>query len=148
MPSLVDLPTSVVFTNLTTNHVNAYKSSFLQMESGSRIQIHNSRIFQVFSFGTGAVLEAIESNSEMVFYDTQFEENSAISAALFQIDSSSLIKMYRCTVNHNFAIVSTILEADNNGRFEFYDSSFIENYATRAYFGELSVVSSPAVINN
>lgn len=148
LPSLRDLPTRVTFENLTTNNVNGYTSSLLQVEEGSGVEVRNSYITNVFNLATGAVVSASESNSEIDIYHTTFEHNSAFEASLFKINLNSLLRLYECNIQHNFAVLSGVFYSENNGRFEFYDSAFYSNYGVNIYYGTLDLISVASNIDN
>ena len=124
-----NLLTQVSINNSTFDNINDQFSSLIITEQGSRLNVTSSSFTNIYTFEEGAVVFAGPTGTEVNFFDTVFQNNSAVTGALFHIESESVVRCYNCTMTDNAAFVSTIADVANNGYFEFYRSRIYNNYA-------------------
>ena len=84
-----NLKNKAIVKNITVKEIENPQRSFIVLSSNSILNLKSSTIFGVSSTNdiSGVISAAI--NSEIDIYDTEFINNSAVTASLFKIESES-----------------------------------------------------------
>ena len=143
-----DLSTQVSISDSTFDSINDQFSSLITTEQGGRLNVTNSSFTNIYTFEEGAVVFAGQTGTEVNFIDTVFQNNSAVTGALFHIESESVVRCYNCTITSNVAYSGTISDVINDGYFQFYDSEIYNNYAYEVPLASISDSGVTSVIDN
>ena len=144
----LDLPTKVVFKNLTANLLNGVFYSFINVLTGGVLEIADSSFANIFNAQSGAVVYAGYKNSFTTIKNSVFVNNTSLKGGVFNIEYNSVIVLNNWSVTNSFAVESAVVQCSNNGYYQFYNSVFSNNYALSAAFGEIFDVSTTPLISN
>ena len=89
---LTDLLTFVLIQNSVFDSINDQFSSLIIVEQGGRLNVTNSSFTNIYTFEEGAVVFAGPTGTETNFIDTVFQNNSAVTGALFHTESESVVR--------------------------------------------------------
>ena len=89
-----ELLTQVSISDSTFDSINDQFSSLIITEQGGRLNVTNSSFTNIYTFEEGAVVFAGQTGTEVNFIDTVFQNNSAVTGALFHIESESVVRCY------------------------------------------------------
>ena len=144
----LDLPTKVVFQNLTANLLNGAYYSLINILTGGVLEIADSSFANVFNAQYGAVMYAGYMNSSTTINNSVFVNNTSLKGGVFNIEYNSVIVLNNWSVSNSFAVESAVVQCSNSGYYQFYNSVFRNNYALSAAFGEIFDVSTTPLISN
>ena len=123
------LTTNVIFQNNIFNGINDQTNSVIMVNEGGVVTINNWSFYNIFSYENGAVIYAGFQKSITTIYNSIFQNNTAVSGALFYIESQSKIVWSNWLLLNNFAISSGVAYAIDSGYFEFNNCTIQNNYA-------------------
>ena len=89
---LTDLLTFVLIQNSVFDSINDQFSSLIIVEQGGRLNVTNSSFTNIYTFEEGAVVFAGPTGTETNFVHTLFQNNSAVTGALFHTESESVVR--------------------------------------------------------
>ena len=120
----LDLPTKVVFQNLTANLLNGVYYSFINVLTGGVLEIADSSFANVFNAQSGAVVYAGYKNSLTTIKNSVFVNNTSLKGGVFNIEYNSVVVLNNWSVTNSFAVESAVVQCSNNGYYQFYNSVF------------------------
>jgi hypothetical protein len=138
----------VKFINFVASKIDAKFRSFIQLNTGANLEVHNSEFFNIGNLRTGAVLNAGNQKAVASFHNCNFYNNTAIEAAVFVAEEESLIEWYNWQFYNNFAIGSGVFKTDRDGYYYIYDSTITNNKALYAAVSEVFSSQFMGKINN
>jgi hypothetical protein len=144
----VEIPTKVKFENITVADVNSKFSSFLLLQQGAILEIHDSKFLNNFWYESGSIIFAGYQYTNTSIFNTIFENNTAVNGGVFNIESQSILQLYNWTIINNFAITGGVIYASQNGYFEIYSSNLNNNLAYSSSLFELFYTMENSVISN
>ena len=142
------LTTNIIFVNMTATNCNSNTQSFMTATTGSVISVYNSSFVNNCNYMNGAVASAEALSASISFYNSVFQNNTAVKGAVFNVDNQGYISWTNCTIQNNFAIQSGVIQASNDGYFGIYSSVVSNNYAFTVPIGELFLASVTSIISN
>jgi hypothetical protein len=138
----------VKFINVVASAIDAKFRSFIQLNTGANLEVHNSEFYNIGNLRTGAVLNAGNQKAVASLHNCNFYNNTAIEAAVFVAEEESLIEWYKWQFYNNFAIGSGVFKTDRDGYYYIYDSTITNNKALYAAVSEVFSSQFMGKINN
>ena len=111
----LDLPTKVVFQNLTANLLNGVYYSFINVLTGGVLEIADSSFSNIFNAQSGAVVYAGYTNSSTKINNSVFVNNTSLKGGVFNIEYNSVVVLNNWSVTNSFAVESAVVQCSNNG---------------------------------
>ncbi|CAI2361394.1 unnamed protein product [Moneuplotes crassus] len=141
-------PAKFTITNVSITQVDARYMSLITIRDRVELDISDSTIELVTSFGKGSVLNVQGSGSTVSIRNCTLSRNAAFEGGVFNIDANSVLKVYDSTISQNFALQGGVISTAVQGFFEFYRVTIQSNYAVSMPVGVLFDTSSTSILNN
>ena len=142
------IKTYVEMSNITASSISGGTNSFFIVKEGGRLTVLHSTFTHIENIENGAVINGNFRNSESMFYNCTFSNNTAYYGGVVNVQDGSVVKLYDSTISNNFAIQSGVIQSSTEGYFEMYNCVITNNYALSLPVAELFIVSRVSVINN
>ena len=142
------LTTNIMFINMTVTNCNSNTQSFMTAMTGSVISLYYSLFSNNCNYMNGAVASADTLSASINFYNSTFQNNTAVKGAVFNVNNQGYISCSNCTLQNNFAIQSGVIQANNDGYFGIYSSVLSNNYALTVPISELFLTSPTSIVSN
>ncbi|CAI2360059.1 unnamed protein product [Moneuplotes crassus] len=141
-------PAKFSIKNVSITQVDARYMSLITIRDKVELDISDSTIELVTSFGKGSVLNVQGSESTVSIRNCTLSRNAAFEGGVFNIDANSALKVYDSTISQNFALQGGVISTAVQGFFEFYRVTIQSNYAVSMPVGVLLDTSSTSILNN
>ena len=140
--------TLVEMTNITAYDISGGTNSFFVNKEGGHLTVRDSTFKSIENFENGAVINGNFQNSESMFYNCTFTNNTAYYGAVANAQDGSVIKFYDSVISNNFAIQAGAVQSATEGYFEMYNCDVYNNYALSLPVAEIFIVSKVSVIDS
>ena len=142
------IKTSVEIINITASRMSGGTNSLFIIKEGGLLTVNDSTFTHIENFENGAVVNANFRNSESMFYNCTFTNNTAYYGGVVNVQDGSVVKIYDSTITNNFAVQSGVIQSSTDGYFEMYNCEVYNNYALSLPVAELFIVNTESIVGN
>ncbi|CAI2380707.1 unnamed protein product [Moneuplotes crassus] len=150
----LSLSTRVIVDNCEFKRINNPQRSFIESKANGYFEILSCNFSEISSTNDFSGIASLAGDSQCIFINDIFTNNSAISSTLFKIGETSKLSCENCQIFNNFALSYAIFEVTSDGSITFSNSSLYNNYAIQHSLGiiqetvHISVLSNCKLYNN
>lgn len=145
---IISTTTNVLISNMTIWDCDMKSKSFISVNRGGRVDIHDSLFQSVHSSDSGPIIHSNFDQTEVNILRSNFSENTAVSGGVFLIEDNSVVRCTDWKIFKNYAISNGVFKVDSHGYFELYNTEIFENYANNIPVGSIQESVNTAIINN
>ena len=116
-----NIMTMVEITNITAYDISGGTNSLFVNKEGGHLVVRDSTFKSIENIENGAVINGNFQNSQSMFYNCTFENNTAYYGGVANVQDGSVVKFYDSVITNNFAVQSGVIQSSTEGYFEMYN---------------------------